>query len=102
MNAFIDQRSRSATGEDDGTDHIGFDTPRSGVATPQPDLHDKRRPGIMSYFGQVRADSVQDTSLSSFPTQEIDHISFLPISSTCTEESPVTLILPNPPSSSSI
>ena len=47
-------RSRSAAAEDDGVDHIGFETPRSGVATPQPDLHDKRLPGIMSYFGQVR------------------------------------------------
>ncbi|KAL8295298.1 hypothetical protein RB597_008609 [Gaeumannomyces tritici] len=44
----------AATAEDDGVDHIGIDTPRSGVATPQPDLHDKRLPGIMSYFGQVR------------------------------------------------
>lgn len=33
-----------------------MDTPRSGVATPQPDLHDKRLPGIMSYFSQVRQD----------------------------------------------
>ncbi|KAB5563594.1 serine/threonine-protein kinase sck1 [Coniochaeta sp. 2T2.1] len=45
---------RSAAGDDDGTDNLGFETPRSGVATPQPDLHDKRLPGIMSYFGQVR------------------------------------------------
>lgn len=51
----IDGRSRTAAAaEDDGVDHIGIDTPRSGVATPQPDLHDKRLPGIMSYFGQVR------------------------------------------------
>lgn len=47
-------KSAAATAEDDGVDHIGFETPRSGVATPQPDLHDKRLPGIMSYFGQVR------------------------------------------------
>ncbi|KAI1819578.1 serine/threonine-protein kinase sck1 [Xylaria intraflava] len=38
---------------DDDVDQIGYDTPRSGVATPQPDLKDKRLPGIMSYFGQV-------------------------------------------------
>ncbi|KAM5355809.1 hypothetical protein ACJ41O_002455 [Fusarium nematophilum] len=44
--------SRSAAADEDGADHIGFDTPRSGVATPQPDLQDKRLPGIMSYFGQ--------------------------------------------------
>ncbi|WYZ34848.1 hypothetical protein EsH8_I_001124 [Colletotrichum jinshuiense] len=45
-------RSTAAAPEDDGADQIGFETPRSGVATPQPDLHDKRLPGIMSYFGQ--------------------------------------------------
>ncbi|KAH9904206.1 protein kinase-like domain-containing protein [Xylariomycetidae sp. FL2044] len=49
-------RAPPAPAEDDGGDHIGSDTPRSGFATPQPDLHDKRLPGIMSYFaGQVRA-----------------------------------------------
>jgi protein-serine/threonine kinase len=48
------KRSRSAAAEDDGHDHIGYETPRSGVATPKPDLHDKRTPGIMSMFGQVR------------------------------------------------
>lgn len=48
------KRSRSAATEDDGNDHIGYETPRSGVATPKPDLHDKRTPGIMSMFGQVR------------------------------------------------
>jgi serine/threonine protein kinase SCH9 len=41
-------------GDDDGVDHIGSDTPRSGVATPKPDLSDKRLPGIMhNYFAQV-------------------------------------------------
>jgi len=44
--------TRSAAAEDDGLDQIGVDSPRSGVATPQPDLHDKRLPGIMSYFNQ--------------------------------------------------
>ena len=44
----------SRAGDDDGVDHIDSDTPRSGVATPRPDLSDKRLPGIMhSYFGQV-------------------------------------------------
>jgi hypothetical protein len=44
--------------DDDGNDHIDSDTPRSGVATPQPDPSDKRLPGIMhSYFGQVGAGS---------------------------------------------
>ncbi|WQF77799.1 Putative serine/threonine-protein kinase, active [Colletotrichum destructivum] len=45
-------RTPAAAADEDGADQIGFDTPRSGVATPQPDLHDKRLPGIMSYFGQ--------------------------------------------------
>ncbi|KAJ9161346.1 Non-specific serine/threonine protein kinase [Coniochaeta hoffmannii] len=52
MENINNKRSRSAAGDDDGTDQLGFETPRSGVATPQPDLHDKRLPGIMSYFGQ--------------------------------------------------
>ncbi|KAK4449343.1 Serine/threonine-protein kinase [Podospora aff. communis PSN243] len=51
----VNRSSRSATGEDDGVDQIGYDTPRSGVATPQPDLHDKRLPGIMTFFNQVRS-----------------------------------------------
>lgn len=44
--------------EDDVTDHIESDTP-SNRATPQPDLSDKRLPGIMhnSYFGQVGSGS---------------------------------------------
>jgi hypothetical protein len=50
-------------GDDDGVDHIDSDTPRSGVATPKPDLSDKRLPGIMhSYFGQV------GSGLSTSPT----------------------------------
>ncbi|KAM4055123.1 kinase [Hirsutella rhossiliensis] len=44
--------SKTAATDEDGVDHIGSDTPRSGIATPQPDLQDKRLPGIMSYFGQ--------------------------------------------------
>ncbi|PTD12032.1 Serine/threonine-protein kinase SCH9 [Fusarium culmorum] len=53
MNGVINQNVRSVADEDN-VDHIGVDTPRSGVATPQPDLQDKRLPSIMSYFGQVR------------------------------------------------
>lgn len=53
MHGVINKNVRSAADED-GADHIGLETPRSGVATPQPDLQDKRLPGIMSYFGQVR------------------------------------------------
>jgi len=44
--------SKTSPADDDASDHIGNDTPRSGIATPQPDLHDKRLPQIMSYFGQ--------------------------------------------------
>ncbi len=55
----VNERSRAAAADDDGSDQIGFETPRSGVATPQPDLHDKRLPGIMSYFGQVRPASLK-------------------------------------------
>ncbi|KAM7193536.1 Serine/threonine-protein kinase [Rhypophila sp. PSN 637] len=65
----INSRGRSVTtAEDDGVDQIGFDTPRSGVATPQPDLQDKRLPGIMSYFNQVRPSSLQRLLSSSFRT----------------------------------
>ncbi len=48
---------------DDLHDQIGSGSPTpSGVATPRPDLHDKRLPGIMhSYFGQVGRDPSQDT-----------------------------------------
>jgi hypothetical protein len=49
---------RSRAGEDDLTDHIDSDTPRSGIATPKPDFEDKRLPGIMSsYFAQVGSGS---------------------------------------------
>ncbi|OLN88564.1 Serine/threonine-protein kinase SCH9 [Colletotrichum chlorophyti] len=70
MNLTVDHRSRSATtaAEDDGADQIGFDTPRSGVATPQPDLHDKRLPGIMSYFGQFRT-NIPFTLITSPPSR---------------------------------
>lgn len=60
MDKKINERSRTAAADnEDGTDHIGNDTPRSGFATPEPDPHDKRLPGIMSYFGQVRPSSLQ-------------------------------------------
>ncbi|KAI0485191.1 kinase-like domain-containing protein [Xylariaceae sp. FL0804] len=52
--AEINKPRRTTPTDDDGGDQIGYDTPRSGIATPQPDLKDKRLPGIMSYFGQVR------------------------------------------------
>lgn len=61
----VDPKRRTAAADEDGADHIGLDTPRSGVATPQPDLQDKRLPGIMSYFGQVRKDPLQTHTCSS-------------------------------------
>lgn len=49
--------------DDDGNDSYASDTPRSGVATPQPDPADKRLPGIMhSYFGQVGSGSSSSPS----------------------------------------
>lgn len=60
-----DLRSSSARHEyrDDLQDHVGSGSPTpSGVATPRPDLHDKRLPGINhSYFGQVGGDPSQST-----------------------------------------
>ncbi|KAM3559761.1 hypothetical protein ARSEF4850_003988 [Beauveria asiatica] len=64
----VDQSTTRTAAEDDGIDQIGSDTPRSGIATPQPDPCDKRLPGIMSYFGQVRQDpstTVPPSSLDS-------------------------------------
>lgn len=60
----INHITRTAPPDDDNIDHIGTDTPGSGIATPQPDPHDKRLPGIMSYFGQVRQDSLASLPLS--------------------------------------
>jgi hypothetical protein len=60
----------AAPADEDGGDQIGYETPRSGIATPQPDLQDKRLPGIMSYFGQVRQDpsaSITPPSTSQAP-----------------------------------
>lgn len=66
----INQRSRSvAAAEEDGAaDQIGYESPRSGIATPQPDLQDRRLPGIMSYFNQVRASSFPRLFSGSFRT----------------------------------
>ncbi|ORY57534.1 kinase-like domain-containing protein [Pseudomassariella vexata] len=60
----VNEQSRA---DEDGTDQIGYDTPRSGVATPQPDLTDKRLPGIMSFFGQVGSTSL-NSLFRSFPS----------------------------------
>jgi hypothetical protein len=59
--AFVNllRRPDRAERDDDANDHIDSDTPRSGIATPQPDPSDKRLPGIMhnSYFAQVGTSS---------------------------------------------
>lgn len=65
-----DQPRRTAAPEEDGADHIGYETPRSGIATPHPDPHDKRLPGITTYFSQVRQDlsaSQENVSTMSIP-----------------------------------
>jgi serine/threonine protein kinase SCH9 len=72
MDGTNDDRSRSAAGDEENMDHIGFDTPRSGIATPQPDPHDKRLPSIMSYFGQVRVPSLQRFISGSARPKEAD------------------------------
>ena len=73
--ANIDHNPRTAATDEDGGD--GCDTPRSGVATPQPDLQDKRLPGIMSYFGQVRQDTSLATDTSSCPSSSAQSIPML-------------------------
>ncbi|KAI2625225.1 serine/threonine-protein kinase sck1 [Xylaria nigripes] len=70
------QRRVSPT--DDDADQIGYDTPRSGVATPQPDLKDKRLPGIMSYFGQVRFTPSTTSFSFSSSTQTRDTVTLCP------------------------
>ncbi|KAL7923970.1 kinase-like protein [Trichoderma austrokoningii] len=77
-----DQPARTAAPEEDGADHIGYETPRSGVATPHPDPHDKRLPGIMTYYSQVRQDlsaSQENFSTMSIPerreSSELDCVS---------------------------
>ncbi|KAK2612405.1 Serine/threonine-protein kinase [Conoideocrella luteorostrata] len=89
----VDASSTRTAADEDGTDHIGLDTPRSGVATPQPDLHDKRLPGIMSYFSQVRQDpSAIDPSACS---------SAVPVSASCTSDQQSDLPIRSTSSSSS-
>ncbi|KAI1631462.1 kinase-like protein [Biscogniauxia mediterranea] len=65
----VNKPSRTSPTDDDGADQIGYDSPRSGIATPQPDLKDKRLPGIMSYFGQVRSTSLPFSSRATSSTR---------------------------------
>ncbi|RQM07339.1 hypothetical protein DH86_00003075, partial [Scytalidium sp. 3C] len=54
----LKRATQAMMSRDEEGDHIDSDTPRSGFATPQPDLSDKRLPGIMhSYFGQSSSGS---------------------------------------------
>ena len=50
--------ARSTRAHDEDSDHLtsGTSTPPTGTSTPQPDLTDKRLPGITNntYFAQVR------------------------------------------------
>ena len=57
----INETSRTvAATDEDGGEQLGDETPRSGIATPRPDLHDKRLPGIATNYGQVGpASSIQ-------------------------------------------
>jgi protein-serine/threonine kinase len=65
-NALFNSRDR----DEDLNDHIDSDTPRSGVATPQPDPSDKRLPGIMhNYFGQVGSGSSSSSRPNSDPLE---------------------------------
>ncbi|KAF7951306.1 hypothetical protein EAE96_006626 [Botrytis aclada] len=59
------QATQAMMARDDDGDHIDSDTPRSGVATPQPDPSDKRTPGILhSFYGQ---------SIPSTPTRALSN-----------------------------
>lgn len=69
----VNKNTRTATTDEDGADHIGIDTPGSGVATPQPDLQDKRLPGIATYFGQVRQHSSTAASFTPAPSDSQYH-----------------------------
>ncbi|VUC33117.1 unnamed protein product [Clonostachys rosea] len=82
----VDHLTRTAAADEDGADQIGYETPRSGVATPQPDLQDKRLPGIMSYFGQVRLDTAPVPDMSS--SVPCPHTDSRPSSETLEEQSP--------------
>lgn len=56
----VPRSSKKQLPDEDNVDHIGSDTPRSGIATPVPDPSDKRFPGISTdnYFNQVGTDSI--------------------------------------------
>lgn len=49
--ALMMSKTAAATDEE-SSEQLGYETPRSGVATPRPDLHDKRLPGIATNYGQ--------------------------------------------------
>lgn len=70
--------------DDDNVDHIGSDTPRSGIATPVPDPSDKRFPGISTdnYFNQVGTNSVKlSTYNGPLETPALEDTSAAPIPS---------------------
>lgn len=91
------ERSRTAAAEnEDGADQI-YEAPRSGIATPQPDLQDKRLPGIMSYFTGQSGHSTPTRTLSSTKVARNDG----PDERRTSDESSSATGTQTPPSSSS-
>lgn len=91
------ERSRTAAAEnEDGADQI-YEAPRSGIATPQPDLQDKRLPGIMSYFTGQSGQSTPNRTLSSTKVARNDG----PDERRTSDESSSATGTQTPPSSSS-
>ncbi|KAK8171265.1 kinase-like domain-containing protein [Phyllosticta citrichinensis] len=67
---------------DDEHDHIGSNSSTPpGAATPRPDPTDKRQPGILSYFGQVRS-SIPSIPLVFRPRPSLPEPSTQPMQST--------------------
>ncbi|KAK8190720.1 kinase-like domain-containing protein, partial [Phyllosticta paracitricarpa] len=80
---------------DDEHDHIGSNSSTPpGAATPRPDPTDKRQPGILSYFGQVRS--------SIPPLSSILTNSSVPAAHIANPANPVTKTTPNSQSSPAV
>lgn len=61
-----------AAADEESSEHLGYETPRSGVATPRPDLHDKRLPGIATNYGQS-GPTTPTRALSAAQPSQADH-----------------------------
>ncbi|KAK8220831.1 kinase-like domain-containing protein [Phyllosticta capitalensis] len=82
-----DHTTASSRVGDDEHDHIGSNSSTPpGAATPRPDPTDKRQPGILSYFGQVRS--------SIPPLSSITTTSPAPVAHIANPSNPVTKITP--------